>query len=453
MKINERSVKEPPRIAVKFANMVFVLGFLFCALTSVFSLYRIFNPLYANYLGYKGTETFYIFSILSFGLLAALFALGLKKLSNNLKLFLSVLFFVTGIATYGFEIYLEFFKKNPYNTYFGEDRFINRSYYGGTYAKNNNENNYTKFSASGMDFIVINLDWESDVNELKWAENLLQTYSGHRAIVVSHYILGGAFLNQEDNDDHSDQGRNIYNALKDNPNLFLMLSAHITPNGESLRTDIYNKSSDTDNDDYLIHSLLANYQDRFKGGNGWLRILQFSPVNNEIRVKTYSPFLDIWEEDRDSKFSLFYNMSDPVLSSIEDQTTNSSVAKENFSIIVIPDTQFYSQTFPFIFNVQTQWIVDNRDTWNIVYVAHTGDIVNNYFSNVEWQNASRAMSILEEAISEQFPNGIPYGVVPGNQDLSTKDKIKIDKTTKKKKIINILKLYNLRIMINLFPTP
>jgi hypothetical protein len=42
---------------------------------------------------------------------ATLFGLGLKRLSNNLKVNLSLLFFLTGIAVYGFETYLEFFNK------------------------------------------------------------------------------------------------------------------------------------------------------------------------------------------------------------------------------------------------------------------------------------------------------------------------------------------------------
>ena len=105
--------KEPPQIAVKFANMVFVLGILFCVLTAVYASHRIFNPLYVNYLGNKGIETFYIISVLCGGVFAALFGFGLKRLSNNLKVNLSVLFFTIGIAVYGFETYLDFFEKTP----------------------------------------------------------------------------------------------------------------------------------------------------------------------------------------------------------------------------------------------------------------------------------------------------------------------------------------------------
>ena len=103
--------KEPPQIAVKFANMIFVLLILLCVLTVVFASYRIFNPIYAVNLGDTKIEIFYIISILFGSVFAVLFSLGLKGLSNNLKVDLSVLFFTVGITVYGFEAYLEFFKK------------------------------------------------------------------------------------------------------------------------------------------------------------------------------------------------------------------------------------------------------------------------------------------------------------------------------------------------------
>jgi len=50
-------------------------------------------------------------------------------------------------------------------------------------------------------------------------------------------------------------------------------------------------------------------------------------------------------------------------------------AAEDFTVVVLPDTQFYSESFPTTFTAQTQWIMDNRDTLNIEYVAGVGDIV------------------------------------------------------------------------------
>jgi hypothetical protein len=99
--------KEPPRIAVKFANMVFVLGILFCVLTAAYASYRIFNSIHVTNLENKEIKTFYIISILCGGVFATLFGFGLKRLSNNLKVNLSILFFTIGITVYGFETYLE----------------------------------------------------------------------------------------------------------------------------------------------------------------------------------------------------------------------------------------------------------------------------------------------------------------------------------------------------------
>jgi hypothetical protein len=81
-----------------------VLGILYSVLLIVYSIYKIYNPLHPV------SPVFYIISILSCGVFATLFGLGLKRLSNNLKVNLLVLFFTIGIAVYGFETYLEFSK-------------------------------------------------------------------------------------------------------------------------------------------------------------------------------------------------------------------------------------------------------------------------------------------------------------------------------------------------------
>lgn len=83
----------------------------------------------------------------------------------------------------------------------------------------------------------------------------------------------------------------------------------------------------------------------------------------------------------------------------------------DFTIIVLPDTQYYSQKYPEIYTTQTQWIRDNRDALNIVFVTHVGDIVqNNDKDEAEWQLADSAMSMLDGVV--------PYGILPGNHDMA-----------------------------------
>src|SRR5690242_15905434 len=72
-------------------------------------------------------------------------------------------------------------------------------------------------------------------------------------------------------------------------------------------------------------------------------------------------------------------------------------SQENFTVIVLPDPQNYSQFFPGIFNAQTQWVVQNRVSRNIKFVIGLGDTVNHPESTVEWQNADAAIRILDVA--------------------------------------------------------
>lgn len=85
---------------------------------------------------------------------------------------------------------------------------------------------------------------------------------------------------------------------------------------------------------------------------------------------------------------------------------------ENFTIIVLPDTQFYSRDYPHIFNSQTSWILNQKKSRNIVFVVHEGDIVQDWDSEKQWQNANASLSFLD--------GQVPYAVLPGNHDMSSK---------------------------------
>ncbi len=184
-----------------------------------------------------------------------------------------------------------------YNQYFGTNYFQARSYYGGQYGANN-DNHYDLFSAGGMDFVVLYLEYDANMTTaspaLVWANGVLQTHSNRRAIVVSHWVVNTGF-----NATFSAQGQAIYDGLKGNTNLFLMLCGHVS--GEGQRTDTYQGRT--------VWSILTDYQSRTAGGNGWLRLYEFSPANNVIRAKTYSPWLSQWETDADSQFDIPYTMS------------------------------------------------------------------------------------------------------------------------------------------------
>jgi hypothetical protein len=81
---------------------------------------------------------------------------------------------------------------------------------------------------------------------------------------------------------------------------------------------------------------------------------------------------------------------------------------KEFSVIVLPDTQYYAKRHPETYNKQTRWVVEHKDQLNIKFVIHLGDISHDN-TREQWNVADRAHKKLDEA-------DIPYGVVPGNHD-------------------------------------
>jgi hypothetical protein len=80
-----------------------------------------------------------------------------------------------------------------------------------------------------------------------------------------------------------------------------------------------------------------------------------------------------------------------------------------FTIVMLPDTQHYSRRYHDLFMAQTEWIKENRDKENIVFVTHVGDVVNDRKKDMnEWVVANQAMSVLDGVV--------PWGVAIGNHD-------------------------------------
>jgi hypothetical protein len=175
-----------------------------------------------------------------------------------------------------------------YNEYFGVSRFTGRTYYGG-HRDTTNDDNWFTFTAGGIEFVVVSLAYDTTPTaaQLDWARSIFDAHPTAFGIANSHYIvtLAGTF---------GPQGQAMYDRFRDAPNVHIMTCGHIA--GEARRSDTFAG--------HTIHSMLADYQGRAMGGSGWMRLWEFSPANDEITVRTYSPGLDRWETDADSEFTI-----------------------------------------------------------------------------------------------------------------------------------------------------
>lgn len=256
-----------------------------------------------------------------------------------------------------------------FNKYFGVDHFKERSYYGGHFGYDN-DSHYDLFSAGGVDFIVIYIEYDAFDEQQEemntWAASLLEKHGDRKAIVVTHYAL---FLNPVAGTNlggqapFSKQAQRLYDKLKAYKNLFMMAGGHVGDNGEGYRQDTYNGST--------VKSFLSDYQSRPMGGNGLMRLMTFDVDADMIQVRTLSPYHGYEEKDGDSFFKVplfreaastrifdftFDGKSDPMIYRAGNWfDSNGQLVFSHWAAGGVPVASYYQgggQTLPAVFNRQ-----------------------------------------------------------------------------------------------------
>jgi hypothetical protein len=182
-----------------------------------------------------------------------------------------------------------------YNQYFPFRDYEGLSWYGG-HLGNKNDNNFQRISAGGLNFLFIHLEFCPPPSVITWADSVLKDHPNHKAIITTHGYLGA---NAERSVHGCTNTQPLWDGLAvQNQNVHFMLSGHV--HAEARRTDTLNGRP--------VHQILSDYQERANGGEGWLRIMRFVPAENKIYVQTYSPWLNRFETDADSQFTLDFPM-------------------------------------------------------------------------------------------------------------------------------------------------
>jgi hypothetical protein len=90
---------------------------------------------------------------------------------------------------------------------------------------------------------------------------------------------------------------------------------------------------------------------------------------------------------------------------------------EKFTFAWISDPQYYTQRNAYddedhiILELMHNWLIKNRDLYNIKYLFVTGDLVNRQYEPYQWDVIDQYYQLLENA-------RMPYGVLAGNHDVN-----------------------------------
>ncbi len=241
-----------------------------------------------------------------------------------------------------------------YRKYFGESRYKNYDWYGGTGPRG--LSHYQTFDGGGIEFLHVALEWEAPPDALTWAKRIIEDHPDTPTLITTHAYLrdggnsaGGRRTTQSEteacvdlsrgkeckdpgNDRDAAGGEKIFQTLVNPyPQVFMVLNGHFHNNGRrssnpnvsgcNIQDDDFRSTYDArlrcDNGEYRqvstnragskVYEMLANYQSYEKGGNGWLRIIKFLPGEgagglDRIKVQTYSPTLNKFQSGSASDF-------------------------------------------------------------------------------------------------------------------------------------------------------
>jgi predicted phosphodiesterase len=190
--------------------------------------------------------------------------------------------------------------------------------WGGNYDKEPDrlENNYQYISAGGRKFLILGLEFGPRADVLRWANEVAAAHKDHEIILLTHALIyhddtrydwkkygkkqtwnpHDYAIAKATGDDVSD-GEEIWQKLiSKHENFIFTLNGHVLYDGLGrIATSTPGGRS--------IPQILVNFQMRPRGGDGWLRILEFKK-DGSVQTYDYSPTRKQRNESVQNQFSV-----------------------------------------------------------------------------------------------------------------------------------------------------
>lgn len=200
--------------------------------------------------------------------------------------------------------------------HFGPNRFAGKPYWGG--ASPDGLSSYQYFYGGGRRFLALHLTVDVPPETMAWAQGVLDAHPNLPTMITTHIYMKAngrtlfSYMDFYDPNWVGHSGEEIFQLLvAPNPQVFFVNCGHISAE----RFQISRNHADQD-----VFESLEDYQNREYGGTGMLRLLEFRPADGVILAKTYSPWLDEFETDADSEFTIEVNFQErfgPVVADLD----------------------------------------------------------------------------------------------------------------------------------------
>jgi hypothetical protein len=154
------------------------------------------------------------------------------------------------------------------------------------------QNAYYAFTApDGRKMLIFSLEWEPRPATVTWANSIaaMPQYADYTAVLLTHnYLQSDNTRSTTVNVAGDASGETLWqNLIKTNPNFQMVFNGHFGGDGVGFLDS-------TDNAGKTVHQMFVNSQFETLGGDGWIRIVEFLQDGKTVRVRTYSPFQDLY---------------------------------------------------------------------------------------------------------------------------------------------------------------
>lgn len=189
--------------------------------------------------------------------------------------------------------------------------------FGGVYDKEPQrmENSYHTFKAQGRDFLVIALEFGPRRDVVRWANEVASRHNKHEIILITHALIYSddtrydwkkygekqkwnphAYSIAKATKDDVTDGEELWNLLiSKHENFILTLNGHVLFDGLGQ----FRSSTPGGRE---IPQVLVNFQMRPKGGDGWLRLLEFKS-DRTVEAYDFSPTRQQRNEGKENRFA------------------------------------------------------------------------------------------------------------------------------------------------------
>lgn len=180
---------------------------------------------------------------------------------------------------------------STFNTYFPLSRFSNIA---GVYETGKVDNAYRFFSAAGLNFMVMNIEFCPRAGVNTWANNVIAAHPNHNVIIVTHYYLEGNGAVSTSNAGYGDtSAQTFYNtAIRPNANVKFVFSGHVGTWASSIST-----SSVTGHKTYNILDCWHDYN------SNPTRVCTFNIPAGTVTSQVFDPKSSTWRAGTNANFS------------------------------------------------------------------------------------------------------------------------------------------------------